>query len=95
VLRIAYLSVYAGCTAFGAAAVARPAVQWALGLRRSGFAAPPLGWLFAVLAVAIVGCAAAVAHAVAARRRASYAVHAMMLTLIAVAAALRTVVDGR
>jgi hypothetical protein len=92
VLRIVYLSFYGGCAALGVAAVARPLTFWAREVARSGLGAPssvPSGWAFALLGLAISGCALALAIDVATERRSSPSRHASLLVLVAIAAALR------
>lgn len=96
VLRSTYLAVYGGCTALGAAAVARPATVWAREVGLFGSASPsvtPLGWAFAFLGLAIAACALGIALDVALERKPTQALHAALLVLVAVAAALRTVVE--
>lgn len=91
-LRVVYLSFYGGCTALGVAAVARPLTLWVREVARPGLGAPPRipsGWAFAILGLAISGCALALAIDVAAERKSSPSRHASLLVLVAIAAALR------
>ena len=77
------------------AAVARPLTLWVCGLWRSSLGAPSsvrFGWAFALLGLAIAGCALALAIDFARERNSSLARHAALVILVAVAAALRVTV---
>jgi hypothetical protein len=96
VVRIACAVLYGGAASLGVALAARPAALWLQGLGLFGPVLPSaveVGWVYAILVLAIVACTLDVAVRLGLGRKPRVARHWALLLLVGAAFALRAATD--